>query len=809
MIKLNNVTKTYISTATQRVDALKDVSFELGNKELVCILGKSGSGKSTLLNLLGGLDRVTSGEIVVDGVSMNNFTADQYSGYRNGYVGFIFQEYNLISDFNVKDNIALALQLSHGDNIDAKVMDALQQVELSEKYLTRRVGEMSGGEKQRIAIARCIVKNSKMILADEPTGNLDSATGESIWNILKRLSQNKLVVVVTHDRESAEKYADRVIEIADGSVISDNGATDTSTAVSEPFTTQKKRLPLRASLNMGFKSMLHRKVKTISVILLSIFSILALTITQMCLCFSSMTTILRYMSDNDIPYITISQQSYLPIEEGYTYVQSVIRPKTIDYLSDNTTYIIDGMVESKQQLLDFGFTFVGDALEISENSYYVTSECFEQYVNDGRAYVEIDGHLTRVIKELHPTEYLIGKPVYLGYAYGDETDVPILAGIIDSNCINEYVKEMTPQLFASKDVISRAIEKVNLNTVKSDLLLQLGDSTVFNDSFTISTTIGKPWDEHRVLTIDGQLVNEESITLRDNEMLLSFDLFSRLFEAGSRDDYVDFANGQVIELPEQLGQTFEFNVYDGTTNDVIANFGEFKLVGIRFETAPSIIQNKLVIMNMAVSKQAFVDVGFELNPQATVLISVGEIDDIRQFLSTVSGSEYLCSIDQVGSVFFTDSTPTTDCASLTFEFDNFISTFVVIVGVICLIMLIVLILLVINLISFSITARKREIGILSALGTSNRDITRIFIFETLVIAAISFVFTLILTVCFGVFANNWYCSNYVQPLHFFRVDAFVVLTIAIATFGLLLLAAWIPIRKIRKLKPIDAIRNVR
>ena len=211
MIKLRDVGKTYVSKSGHEVRALKNVNFELGNVGMVFILGKSGSGKSTLLNILGGLDVATDGEVFVNGTSMKNFTQEDYDGYRNGYAGFIFQEYNLLEDFDVKENIALALQLEQDVDIDGRVAEALRQVELPEEYLTHRVGELSGGEKQRVAIARCLVKNSKIILADEPTGNLDSSTGTSIWNLLKKLSQKQLVVVVSHDRKSAEKYADRII----------------------------------------------------------------------------------------------------------------------------------------------------------------------------------------------------------------------------------------------------------------------------------------------------------------------------------------------------------------------------------------------------------------------------------------------------------------------------------------------------------------------------------------------------------------------------------------------------------------------
>lgn len=139
MIKFTDVGKTYVSKSKAQVQALKGVSFELSANGMTFILGKSGSGKSTLLNLLGGLDKPTVGQIEIDGTSMQSFTQADYESYRNSYVGFVFQEYNLLDDFNVKDNVALALQLSKDINVEEKVVEALKQVELSEEYLTRRV----------------------------------------------------------------------------------------------------------------------------------------------------------------------------------------------------------------------------------------------------------------------------------------------------------------------------------------------------------------------------------------------------------------------------------------------------------------------------------------------------------------------------------------------------------------------------------------------------------------------------------------------------------------------------------------------
>ena len=182
--------------------------------------GGNGSGKSTLLNLIGGLDKPDSGEIVVKGRGSNTFSASDFDSYRNTFIGFIFQEYNILSEFTVEQNIALALELQGKPKDKEKIAKILASVEM-ETFAKRKPNTLSGGQKQRIAIARALVKDPEIIMADEPTGALDSNTGKQVFDTLKKLSAEKLVIVVSHDREFAEIYGDRIIELKDGKVISD------------------------------------------------------------------------------------------------------------------------------------------------------------------------------------------------------------------------------------------------------------------------------------------------------------------------------------------------------------------------------------------------------------------------------------------------------------------------------------------------------------------------------------------------------------------------------------------------------------
>jgi len=220
MIEVKNLKKVYKTKKGVTVNALDGVSLRFPDTGMVFVLGKSGSGKSTLLNVIGGLDSFDSGEIIIKGKSSVDFKQRDFDSYRNTYIGFIFQEYNILEELTVGANIALAIELQGRRATNEEINSILKEVDL-EGYGGRKPNELSGGQKQRVAIARALVKRPEIIMADEPTGALDSATGKQVFDTLKALSRDKLVVIVSHDREFSEKYADRIIELADGSVISD------------------------------------------------------------------------------------------------------------------------------------------------------------------------------------------------------------------------------------------------------------------------------------------------------------------------------------------------------------------------------------------------------------------------------------------------------------------------------------------------------------------------------------------------------------------------------------------------------------
>ncbi|MGN0369937.1 MAG: ATP-binding cassette domain-containing protein [Butyrivibrio sp.] len=281
MLQLKEITKNYTAGDTT-VMALKGVSIAFRESEFVSILGQSGCGKTTMLNIIGGLDRYTSGDLIIGGRSTKDFKDKDWDSYRNHKIGFVFQSYNLIPHQSVLSNVELALTLSGVGKTERRkrAIEALEKVGLKDQ-INKKPNQMSGGQMQRVAIARALVNNPDIILADEPTGALDSETSIQIMNILKEISKDKLIIMVTHNAEIAEKYSSRIIRLLDGKVIGDSSPYEpdseaienkeakeiltASSKKSKKASRSKKEkvsMSLGTALSLSFKNLLTKKGRT-------------------------------------------------------------------------------------------------------------------------------------------------------------------------------------------------------------------------------------------------------------------------------------------------------------------------------------------------------------------------------------------------------------------------------------------------------------------------------------------------------------------------------------------------------------------
>lgn len=262
MLQLLHLKKTYHVGDTV-THALDDVTINFRNSEFVAILGPSGSGKTTLLNVIGGLDHYDSGDIIINGKSTKNFSQTDWDAYRNNSVGFIFQSYNLISHLSIIENVELGMTLSgvSSNERHEKAIAALKRVGLGD-HLKKRPNQLSGGQMQRVAIARAIANDPDILLCDEPTGALDTKTSESIMELIKELSHDKLVIMVTHNPELAEEYASRIVHFQDGKILSDSNAFEPKKEVKDTFKLKKTKMSYGNALKLSFTNIMTKKGRT-------------------------------------------------------------------------------------------------------------------------------------------------------------------------------------------------------------------------------------------------------------------------------------------------------------------------------------------------------------------------------------------------------------------------------------------------------------------------------------------------------------------------------------------------------------------
>lgn len=261
MIILRNIMKDY-RVGNHKIRALNQVDLQFSDSEFICVHGPSGCGKTTLLNIIGGLDRYTAGELIINGVNTAKFTSEDWDAYRNQNIGFVFQSYYLLPQLTVLENVEMPLNLAGISRSDRnrKALQALEAVGLKDEA-GKYPNQLSGGQMQRVAIARAIVNDPEIILADEPTGALDSKNAEVIMNILKSISRDRLVILVSHNEELSRKYADRTIELFDGKVIADIRKGNPASSQNR-YRKKKVHLPFSNAFLLSLKNLLRTKLRT-------------------------------------------------------------------------------------------------------------------------------------------------------------------------------------------------------------------------------------------------------------------------------------------------------------------------------------------------------------------------------------------------------------------------------------------------------------------------------------------------------------------------------------------------------------------
>lgn len=345
MLEIKNISKSYVTgTFTQK--ALDNFSLKFRREEFVSILGQSGSGKTTLLNIIGGLDKYDEGDLIINDKSTKSFKEKDWDAYRNNCIGFIFQNYNLITHISILENIEMGMTLSGVGSKEKreKALEALKKVGL-EEHAHKKPNQLSGGQMQRVAIARALATDPDIILADEPTGALDSKTSQQIMKLIKEISKDKLVIMVTHNRQLAEEYSTRIVELKDGKLISDSNPIKKVEKDTETFDIRKTAMSFLTALKLSFNNIKTKKGRTALTAFASSIGIIGIALIL------SLSNGFKIEIDNfekdslsEAP-IVISQQSMKLDEETILKMQDQ-HQSAEKYPNSKKVYVLDDVMES-------------------------------------------------------------------------------------------------------------------------------------------------------------------------------------------------------------------------------------------------------------------------------------------------------------------------------------------------------------------------------------------------------------------------------------------------------------------------------
>lgn len=762
MLELKNIKKSY-KTGEFVQDALKDVSVKFRSGEFVAILGPSGSGKTTLLNIIGGLDRYDSGDLIINNKSTKKFKDSNWDSYRNNCVGFIFQSYNLINHISVLENVEMSITLSGYSKKRRKNMAiaALEKVGLRD-HIYKKPNQLSGGQMQRVAIARALVNNPDVILADEPTGALDTKTSEQIMDLIKEVAKDKLVIMVTHNPELAKSYATRIIEFKDGVILNDSNPINESSDKNSKINIRRTSMSYRSALSLSFNNLKTKKGRTFITSFASSIGIIGIALI---LALSNGFNI----KINEFEKDTLSQAPVIISEQtiNMNNISNKGEKKLDDYSDKKNVYPLKTMESSTHEN------------KISKE-YVSYIESIDENLIGGINYVRTTNFnlLTKVnekVKSLDSTKLMFSIPSSINggisqiindnfeVIYGDKSeDKGALYLLVDSkNRVDSNILKMLGYDDLEKikfdDIVGREF-KIVLN---DDYYKQYGNLFIASDN------LDDLYNNKNNLTIkivgvirgkkDSDFAKMSGTGLVYNNSLL---------------DYVISNNDESIIVNEQKNS--DYNVltresFDLDTEDGI-NTKNMMLSYLGSDTVPSTIQ---IYPKDFHAKKKLIKYLDKYNKGKDETDKILYIDQ-AELITSLSGN----IMDAITIVLIAFSSISLIVSSI-------------MVGIITYI---------------SVLERTKEIGILRALGARKKDIARVFNAETLIIGLCSGLLGIIiadlLIIPINMVIKN--LSNLANVARLNPVHAIVLIVISVL---LTLIGGAIPAKMASKKDPVESLRS--
>lgn len=857
MLELRKIYKTYITKKGKKNEVLKDISLKFENKGMTFILGKSGSGKSTLLNLIGGLDKYDKGDMLILEESTKNFKSKDFDTYRNNYIGFVFQEFNIIEDYTVYENIILALELQD-KKVDSNEIDRLLKKLEIEEFKERKVNELSGGQKQRVAIARALIKKPKIILADEPTGNLDSNTGSQVMDLLKEISKDTLVIVVSHNVDYAKEYNDRIIEIEDGIITNDSNIIDYVSS-NEKYSISKTKLPLKDAFKLGFFSLRSKKLKLFFTISLISFSTIFLSLAYIIRTYDVAENHFKLIKDNNIDTFEINKEIYSgdSLSDDYSKRIKYINSEDISIISNKIDdevypiYILNETSKSLNEVLNINIK-IGDILNgtsIDHDMYTNFSyriQIVELNSSDDLIEEKIIGFFPKENDEINISDYIADLIIKYGiYEYGTErlyypksyeelvnsnkefsfgsNNYAKIVGVIEydlskynvlkekftaKNSSNNALINLQFELLRQADTIHNKIYVKNgfiNNLNKKEINSLINDNQYIAQIGTTELSCNNKAILKEVEYYDGSGWKKTG-SLKEGEMLLDlsnittdyWDYIEKLTDYVAKyphEDKLELEKEFVLDYIDDsyVGQTVSLDIYEDIgirlmikDSEPTKSYKNIKIVGITglsySETNGNLFSEKIV--------GKYVD--FYVKTYG-VMIRTNSQSKIKNLLK----------IFPYNGEYSTNTTYSSEVES----YNLHIITFKPYVDIATIVFLIFSIILICNFMFNSISSRKKDIGILKSLGATNSDVIKIFLIEGILLSLISSILSIIASFFAFELLNNTTMSVANLIISPFYVSANLAIVTFIYISVVVSLSSIIPLLKISKMKPIDAIYN--
>lgn len=688
MLNLVDICKSYTKN-NYTIKILSNINLSFSSNEFVSILGSSGAGKTTLLNIIGGLDKYTSGNLIINGKSTKNFKNKDFDSYRNKSIGFVFQHYNLINHMKVIDNVELSMILSSVRKKERrkKAYIALTKVGLKD-HICKKINELSGGQMQRVAIARAIVNNPDIILADEPTGALDSKTSNQIMKLLKEVSKDKLVIMVTHNKELAKKYSTRIIELKDGKILSDTGNKYKMQKLNR-YKLSKTSMNLFTALKLSFNNILTKKGRTFVTTFASSIGIIGLSL-------------VLSISNGFKNQINIFQKDI-----------SSIMPITINE-------------------------------EVLKNSNYEQTKKLKEYSNDKKIYL-LNDEKNDVHENKLSSEYI---------SYLENMDNGLINGIVYKNISNI-------------NILMKLNESIKLIDYKSimnqkPILFDNKKSNIIKDNYDVIYGNYSSKKEDLTLIVDSKNRVDKGILkmlgYKENDNITFDDILNKEFKVILNNDYYSF-NGINYEINnysdiyDKSTLTLKItSIIRGKKDNTFANVYKTGLLYNKTLMDYIIKENSKSNIVKLQKKSKYNVLTLEDNFDKEKLLSYLGNDNYSHIIQIYpknldSKKKIIKYLDKYNKnkkykekVFYIDQS-----SSYISMISNIINAITIILMFFSCISLLVSSIMIGIIVYISVLERKKEIGILRALGARKKDISRVFNAETFILGLTSGILGIIIS----------------------------------------------------------------